>query len=122
MINRLAKLLPLFMLLIATGYAQAEPKRFGQGFLQFGGRQENREVLRAERFKRFQERRNENGVPNGEEPDFRANLKRSERQNELSPENERPQETRRRYLTPEERRALRKRIQDAGNEIYTPPN
>lgn len=108
------KLSVSLLVLVTTGAALAEPGH-GGGFFGFSGHFAGRDPARREEvLQRQQERRAERKEANGAE---RCNEARRAGERACANPESAPKRNR---LSPEERRALRRQIQNAGQELYVP--
>lgn len=110
----ISRLIAVVLLALLAGQATAGPGRGGGGgFGIFGRRQggegQERDFERRREFRRAMEEQQRAPELDRE---WDAEGKRRDAPRDAQPK--------RKYLTPEERRTLRRQIQDAGNDIYTP--
>ncbi len=111
------KFLALLLMVLQGGNVLAEPGRLGSGFFGFGknnaegGSATPKEILRQKQIKKaavLNREKQLEGADQGKE----LNTPNSENSNLTSKKSR---------MTPEERRALRRQIHDAGNDVYVSP-
>lgn len=111
------KLFVLLLLALQGGNVLAESGRLGAGFFSFGknnaegGNTPTKEIMRQKQVKKAAALNREKH-PDAGEQGKELNTPNSENSNLTSKKSR---------MTPEERRALRRQIHDAGNDVYVSP-
>lgn len=111
------KFLVVLLLALRGGNVFADPGRLGAGFFGFGksnaegGNASTKEIMRQKQAKKAAALHREK-IPEGAEQGKELNAPNSGNSNLTSKKSR---------MTPEERRALRRQIHDAGNDVYVSP-